>query len=85
MQNPRTDELEERTEHLRSLIFDIDQSLSLDNVEEGFVFGAKQAAIRADWQDAQCHLANLEDHLKSKLDKIHKLNVEVKRETRRKK
>lgn len=76
---------DDRIDDLRSMIYDMDQDMVLDSVEEGYVYGAKQAAIRADWQDAQCHLANLEVHLKNKLDKVHKITVEVKREARRKK
>lgn len=37
---------DERIDDLRSMIYDMDQDMVLDSVEEGYVYGAKQAAIR---------------------------------------
>lgn len=78
-------ERDTRTDDLRSLVYDMDQSLSLDIVEEGFIFGAKQAAIRADWKDAECQLVNLKEHIQQKLNQVRNILTEVKKEARRKK
>ncbi len=78
-------EREQKLDLLRSSVIELDQTLILDLVEQGYADGAKQAVIDNDWAWALCNLANLEDHLKNKLDKVHKITVEVKREARRKK
>ena len=78
-------ERDTRTDDLRSLVYDMDQSLSLDIVEEGFIFAAKQAAIRADWKDAECQLINLKEHIQQKLNQVRNVLTEVKKEARRKK
>lgn len=85
MQDSTTIEETRRIEDLRLTVYDMDESMSLDHIEAGYVFGAKQATIQADWHSTVCHLVNLEAHIKQKLDQAHRVLTEVRREARRKK
>lgn len=85
MQDSTSIEKERRIEELRLTVFGLDESMTLDHIEAGYVFGTKQAAISADWHSAMCQLVNLEAHIKSKLDQAHRVLTEVRREARRKK
>lgn len=85
MQDSTSIEKARRIEELRLTVYALDESMTLDHVEAGYVFGAKQAAIQADWHSTMCHLVNLEAHIKAKLDQAHRVLTDVRREARRKK